>query len=137
MTSTSLAIRYAAFAVLATLANLLAQSVVFAILSGPVALATALGLGTGCGLVVKFLLDKHWIFFDRTRDLRSQGRQFTLYCLMGLLTTALFWATELVFDAVFQDPAMRLLGGALGLSVGYWIKYRLDRRFVFASVAAP
>ena len=28
---------------------------------------------------------------------------------------------------------MRYVGGVIGLAIGYWAKYRLDKRFVFGS----
>ena len=35
-----------------------------------------------------------------------------------------------------QDKSLRYLGGLIGLVLGYWAKYHLDKRFVFR-VAAP
>lgn len=50
---------------------------------------------------------------------------------MGLVTTAIFWGTETAFWLLWQTDAMRELGAVLGLTVGYVVKYRLGRRFVF------
>ena len=57
---------------------------------------------------------------------------------MGLATTVIFWAAELGTAALTSDPRAPYIGGAVGLMLGYFIKYRLDRRFVFveASVQA-
>jgi putative flippase GtrA len=41
--------------------------------STPRASPLALGAGTLVGLVVKYVLDKRWIFFDETRGARAQG----------------------------------------------------------------
>ncbi|MDC1270063.1 GtrA family protein, partial [Amylibacter sp.] len=38
---------------------------------------------------------------------------------------------ETAFWLVWQTYAMRELGAVLGLSIGYVVKYNLDRRFVF------
>jgi putative flippase GtrA len=119
------ALRYALFAAIATACNLAAQHVV---LAATASLAAAMAVGTGTGLVTKYLLDRHWIFFDRDP---AMVRQFSLYSLTGVLTTLLFWGTELAFAASFDSALMRDLGAVLGLAVGYWAKYRLDRRFVF------
>jgi putative flippase GtrA len=59
--------------------------------------AVALAAGTLVGLVVKYVLDKRWIFYDETRGARAQGRQFFMYSLMGVATTAIFWVTETAF----------------------------------------
>jgi putative flippase GtrA len=50
---------------------------------------------------------------------------------MGLVTTAIFWATEYAFWLVWGTQLMREVGAVLGLAVGYIAKYQLDRRFVF------
>jgi putative flippase GtrA len=83
------------------------------------------------GLVVKYVLDKRWIFYDETRGARAQGRQFFLYSLMGVATTAIFWVTETAFWLIWGTDFARETGAVLGLMVGYTTKYLLDRRFVF------
>ncbi|WP_420328505.1 GtrA family protein [Mameliella sp.] len=131
MTRRTLLLRYAGFAVLATFANLVTQRLVLLAGDGGVAFALAVGAGTLVGLVVKYLLDKHWIFYDEATGLRAHGRQFTLYTLMGIVTTAVFWGTETAFWIFWKTDVMRELGAVLGLTIGYVIKYNLDRRFVF------
>jgi putative flippase GtrA len=129
----ALALRYAGFAVIATIANLGAQRLV---LAGADPASTqrfvlAMGVGTAVGLVVKYLLDKRWIFYDSTTGARAQGTQFALYTAMGLVTTAVFWVTETAFWVVWGTDMAREIGAVLGLSVGYVTKYLLDRRYVF------
>jgi len=53
------------------------------------------------------------------------------YTLTGVVTTAIFWGFEFGFDQIFQSKDMRYLGGLIGLAIGYWTKYRLDKRYVF------
>ncbi|KHQ54560.1 GtrA family protein [Mameliella alba] len=126
-----LLLRYAGFAVLATLANLATQRLVLLAGDGGTAFALAVGAGTLVGLVVKYLLDKRWIFYDDATGLRAHGRKFTLYTVMGIVTTAVFWGTETAFWIFWKTDVMRELGAVLGLTIGYVIKYNLDRRFVF------
>ena len=136
MTGTALVVRYTAFAVLAVLANLATQRLVLA--TGPETgwrFAAAIGAGTLVGLVVKYLLDKRWIFFDRTEGLAAQGAQFGLYALMGVVTTAIFWASETAAWLIWRTDLAREAGAVVGLTIGYVTKYRLDRRFVFREVA--
>ncbi|WP_333826923.1 GtrA family protein [Pararhodobacter sp.] len=132
MSRTSLILRYAAFAVLATLANLAMQRLVLLTGEGAVHFTLAVLAGTALGLVVKYLLDKRWIFFDTATGLAAHGRQFSLYTVMGLVTTAIFWGTETAFWLIWQSHLAREAGAVLGLAVGYVVKYHLDRRFVFA-----
>lgn len=134
MSAAALAFRYALFAALATLVNLAAQHAALALWPF---LPFAMALGTGAGLLAKYLLDKRWIFADATTGVAARTRQFGRYTATGIATTALFWATELAFAALFGTALMRDLGAVLGLAVGYATKYRLDRRFVFQPAAAP
>jgi putative flippase GtrA len=131
MTRKSLILRYSLFAVIATLANLGMQRIVLSFDDGAAAFAVAVAAGTLVGLVVKYILDKRWIFFDTQTGLKAHGRKFTLYTAMGLVTTAIFWGSETAFWLVWRTDAMRELGAVIGLAVGYVVKYNLDRRFVF------
>lgn len=135
MSATSLVLRYTVFAAVATLVNLATQHGALAMFDGPPpALSIAMAAGTGTGLVTKYLLDKRWIFADPATGLAAHSRKFGLYSLMGLLTTAIFWGTELAFANAFGSAVMRDVGAVLGLAIGYVTKYRLDRRFVFQAV---
>lgn len=98
-------------------------------------IAPELVVGTGAGLVVKYLLDKRYIFRDRTGGAAQHARKFGLYAVMGLATTVLFWGAEIAAAALSPDPRAKYVGGALGLLVGYVVKYRLDRRFVFVQAS--
>lgn len=129
-----LAIKYTFFAIIATLGNILVQDTVDRLYRGAYGLYIAMLCGTLAGLVIKYVLDKKYIFFYRTKGLADDGRRFILYSVMGIVTTLIFWGTELGFDTVFATKFMRYVGAVLGLALGYWIKYRLDRRFVFAEI---
>ncbi|MEM1340722.1 MAG: GtrA family protein [Pseudomonadota bacterium] len=123
-----LILRYGSFAAIATLANLAAQEIVLILGTGWAWIAAAVVIGTGVGLVVKYLLDKRWIFYDQSPD---HGRQFSLYTLMGIATTVIFWGTVSLFVWLWGSDLARISGTVLGLTIGYVVKYNLDRRFVF------
>ena len=131
MTLQTLILRYTAFAVVATIANLATQRVVLQLGETGVHFAAAVGAGTIVGLAIKYLLDNRWIFYDVEAGVKNHSRMFSLYTAMGLFTTAIFWGTETLFWLIWQTEIMRELGAILGLSVGYVVKYNLDRRFVF------
>lgn len=135
MSLTTLVLRYTLFAVLATIANLGTQRLVLMAGDGAGLFMAAVGAGTLVGLVIKYLLDKRWIFQDMSTGAAAHGRQFTLYTVMGLVTTAIFWGSETAFWLIWQTDLMRELGAVLGLSIGYVVKYNLDRRFVFTDRA--
>jgi putative flippase GtrA len=127
----NLALKYTIFAALATLANIGSQDLALRVYDGTFSILLSVFFGTGVGLVVKYLLDKRYIFAFQTRDLAHDTRTFMLYSLMGVVTTAVFWGFEFGFQWVFQDKTMRYLGGVIGLAIGYWVKYELDKRYVF------
>lgn len=133
MTMQTLVLRYGLFAILATLANLGVQRLVLGAGDAQLFYGAAIAAGTLAGLVLKYLLDKRWIFHDLSTGAAAHGRKFTLYTAMGVVTTAVFWASETAAWLIWQTDLARELGAIAGLSVGYVIKYRLDRRFVFSA----
>ncbi|HUC60559.1 MAG TPA: GtrA family protein [Alphaproteobacteria bacterium] len=126
-----IATRYAAFAGVATGVNIGTQWLALKAYGGPLSLLLAMAFGTGTGLAVKYVLDKRWIFADRSTGLAVHVRKFSLYTMMGIATTAVFWMTELLFNALSPGGRARFWGALLGLAIGYSAKYWLDRRFVF------
>lgn len=126
-----LAVAYTVFALLSTIANIVAQDLTTHLYRGPFDLLASMIVGTGVGLVLKYVLDKRYIFNFQAHSIVHDGQTFTLYTLMGVVTTAIFWAFEFGFDHLFATKAMRYTGAILGLSLGYLAKYRLDKRYVF------
>ena len=133
MKSYKLIFLYTSFAVLATCANLASQRICLNFNETTLGFIFAVIVGTAVGLIVKYVLDKRWIFYDTASGVKEHSRKFTLYTVMGVITTSIFWGLETVFWFVWQTELMRELGAILGLSIGYVIKYNLDRRFVFTS----
>lgn len=131
MTLRTLIFRYAAFAVVATIANLGVQRLVLTQGRDGTTFALAVGAGTLVGLIIKYALDKRWIFYDPGTGVKEHGQKFSLYTAMGIITTAIFWGIETAFWSIWQTDTMRELGAVIGLGIGYVVKYGLDRRFVF------
>ncbi|OUX36981.1 MAG: hypothetical protein CBE33_04240 [Candidatus Pelagibacter sp. TMED273] len=87
--------------------------------------------GTFNGLVLKFFLDKKFIFYFNSKSIYTIQKKFFLYSLTGVATTIFFWSVEILFHFLFSNPNSKYIGGILGLSIGYIIKYYLDKKFVF------
>lgn len=92
-----------------------------------------MGVGTLVGLILKYILDKHWIFMDESIGIKAHSQRFSLYTAMGLFTTILFWGSETLFWFLWKTNFMREIGATLGLTLGYLLKYYLDKRYVFNS----
>ncbi len=133
--SLRIAILYTLFAVVSTAVNLGSQWLTLRAIA-PLALPTgaqifaALVVGTGTGLVVKYVLDKRYIFGDFSTGAATHAKKFSLYTAMGLVTTVIFWGAEFLGAWIRPDSGL-YIGGALGLAVGYVVKYQLDKAFVF------
>ena len=136
MKNATLVATYLAFALAATAVNLGSQVLSIACYKGLYAVPVSMIVGTGAGLLLKYVLDKRYIFKAKTRNLAHDGMLFMLYTGMGLITTAIFWFVEYAFQLIFNDDNMRYLGGALGLAIGYILKYQLDKRYVFQQATA-
>ncbi len=127
----ALVIKYSLFALVATLTNIACQGAVNRLWHAGFEIYASMIAGTLAGLVVKYALDKKFIFSFRTRNLAQDASKFLLYSGMGILTTCVFWGMEMIFDSAFRTIPMRYTGAAIGLAVGYFLKYKLDKRFVF------
>ena len=132
MSTVSLLYRYSLFAALATLVNLATQETSVHLYAGAYDIPVSILAGTVTGLLTKYLLDKHYIFAHRSVSLSQEARVFVLYASMSVVTTLIFWATEYAFHLAFGTKAARYTGAVIGLTVGYLLKYQLDRRYVFA-----
>ncbi|MEM1386072.1 MAG: GtrA family protein [Pseudomonadota bacterium] len=158
MSLSALILRYTAFAVVATLANRgsnwlvlnwlfpdrvgalkqwIAEAIPFLGLqtwpSKELALVPAILVGTIVGLLVKYPLDKRYIFFDTSRGAKAQSERFALYTATAVFTTLVFWGMEITFWLIWLSDFMREVGAVLGLTIGYVAKFQLDKRFVFAT----
>lgn len=125
------AILYCYFSLIAIAVNLLFQCLVFTFSEKWWTLYLALMLGNLAGLASKYLLDKNWIFNYQANSKADDLHKFGLYSLMGVFTTIIFLGSEMMFFHSFTFNGSQYVGGALGLSIGYVVKYYLDKRFVF------
>ena len=132
-----IALLYVLFALVATAANIGAQAlwleiaVLLPLAQWLATVPVSMAAGTLVGLVVKYILDKRYIFRFKVENAAHDSRVFVLYSVMGILTTVIFWGTELLFDWIFKTDFMRYTGGVIGLAIGYTAKYHLDKKFVF------
>lgn len=135
-TRTKVVILYSLFAGLSTLVNIATQIVAMFFYSGVYAVEISIFVGTLAGLPIRYYLEKRFIFLFKSSGMKHDGQLFVLYSFMGIFTTVVFWGTEYAFHLLFTTDLMRYVGGVIGLSIGYYIKYELDKRFVFVDRAS-
>ncbi|WP_432455056.1 MULTISPECIES: GtrA family protein [unclassified Agarivorans] len=132
--SSRLIVLYILFAIAATWGNLTTQWLSDQIYKGPGQFYISLFTGTFVGLLLKYWLDKSYIFYFQTESRGDDIQKFILYSFMGVITTVLFWGTELLFALCFVDlEGAKYVGGIVGLAMGYLLKFYLDKRYVFVT----
>lgn len=131
MTKLKIALLYGLFAIISIVANLLAQDITVRLYHLEYRIALSVAVGTVVGLLIKYILDKKFIFRISANNLAHDTSLFAMYTAMGIITTFIFWGFEFTFEYLFHTKSMRYLGAVIGLSIGYFIKYNLDKRYVF------
>jgi len=134
--ATKIAVLYCLFAGLSTVVNIGSQMLSMFIYGGIYAVEISIFIGTLAGLPLRYYLEKRYIFSYQSKNIKHDGKLFVLYSFMGAFTTAIFWGTEYAFHLIFIADFMRYVGGILGLTIGYYVKYQLDKRFVFVDKSA-
>ena len=88
-----IAIKYAIFAVISTLFNLIFQKLSFLLYdyNNDFSLYIAMFFGTLAGLLSKYILDKKFIFYHTPMNKRDDAKKFLLYSFMGVFTTFIFF----------------------------------------------
>ena len=134
-TATKIAILYTLFAVLSTAINIGSQMLSIWIYRGPFSVEFSIFIGTAIGLPLRYFLEKQYIFKFTSNNLVHDGKLFVFYSAMGVITTLIFWGTEYAFHLIYDNDVMRYLGGMIGLSIGFYVKYHLDKKYVFVNSA--
>lgn len=124
-------VKYIFFAVISTLINLLFQYISFYLYNGFLSLYIGIFFGILSGLIIKYILDKKYIFNHRPKNKKDDSKKFLLYSLMGIFTTLIFLGFEIGFHFIFKSEIAKYIGAIIGLIIGYVIKYFLDKKFVF------
>ncbi len=132
-TAVSIAVLYTLFAAFSTAINIGAQMLSIWAYRGPSAVEVSILIGTSAGLPLRYLLEKRYIFAFKSHNIVHDGQLFVLYSFMGVFTTAIFWGVEYAFHLIFLTDTMRYVGGIIGLAIGFYVKYQLDKKYVFIS----
>ena len=131
--ATKISVLYTLFAVLSTAINIGSQMLSIWIYEGPFSVEISILVGTAMGLPLRYFLEKCYIFNFTSKNLVHDGKLFIFYSAMGVITTLIFWGTEYAFHLIYDTDFMRYLGGIIGLSIGFYVKYQLDKKYVFVN----
>ena len=130
-----IAVLYTLFAMLSTAINIASQMLSIWVYKGPFSIEISILVGTVMGLPLRYFLEKRYIFNFTSKNLVHDGKLFVFYSAMGVITTLIFWGTEYAFHLIYDTDFMRYLGGIIGLSIGFYVKYQLDKKYVFVNSA--
>jgi len=122
---------YALVSAAASAFNVVAQFLFLRHYAGAHRVALSILFGTLLSLPVKYALDKVFVFHRAGGPSSNVKGEFPLYVASAIVTTTVFWTVELIFHVIFGSAAMRYLGAAIGLAMGYTMKYQLDSKYVF------
>lgn len=126
-----IAVLYTLFATLSTIINIGSQMVSIWLYTGPFAVEISILIGTATGLPLRYFLEKRYIFAFTSKNKAHDGRLFVLYSAMSVITTFISWSTEYAFHLIYETAVMRYVGGVIGLAIGFYVKYQLDKKYVF------
>ena len=126
-TATKIAVLYTLFAVLSIAINIGSQMLSIWIYKGQLSVEISILVGTAMGLPLRYFLEKRYIFNFTSKNLVHDGTLFVFYSAMGVITTLIFWGTEFAFHLIYDTDFMRYIGGIIGLSIGFYVKYQLDK----------
>jgi putative flippase GtrA len=132
-TAVRIVVLYTLFAALSTVINIGSQMVAIWAYTGPFAVEISMLVGTAAQLPLRYFLDKRYIFALNSKNIAHDGRLFVLYSAMGVITTLIFWGTQYAFHLIYNTEVMRYVGGVIGLGIGFYVKYQLDRKYVFVN----
>ena len=132
-TAARIAVLYTLFAVVSTAINICSQMLSVWVYKGHFSVEISILVGTAMGLPLRYFLEKRYIFNFTSKNLAHDGKLYVSYSAMGVLTTLIFWSTEYAFYLIYDTDFMRYLGGIIGLSIGFYVKYQLDKKYVFVS----
>ncbi len=127
-------ILYSITTILSILLNIGIQFLWIQIYSGSFAVEISMLIGVLVALPLKYFLEKNLIFFFKARNSIHDVKIFILYSIMGIFTTFIFLCVEYIFHLLFMTDQMRYIGGVVGLILGSFVKYLLDKHFVFKKI---
>jgi putative flippase GtrA len=125
---------YVVIGVLSAAINLSAQVLIIWAYKGAYAVEFSILIGTVMGMPPRYFLEKRYVFSFTSENIFHDGKLFFQYSFYSTFTTLVFWSVEYSFHVIFNDDLMRYVGGVVGLTIGFYLKYQIDKRFVFRSV---
>ena len=133
LTAVKITVLYTLFAVFSIVINISSQMLSTWAYKDAYSVEVSILVGTAAGLPLRYFLEKRYIFNFKSQNLKHDGKLFVFYSAMGVISTLIFWGTEYAFHLIYDTDFMRYFGGVIGLAVGFYVKYQLDKKYVFVN----
>lgn len=127
----SILLKYSFFSTIAMVINIASQRLIFSASDSEHVFIVAILTGTITGFISKYIFDKYFIFYDYSSVVVEETKKILKYSFFAIFTTLIFWSTEYIFWNIYQTHTAREIGAIIGLSLGYYLKYNLDKKYVF------
>ncbi len=92
---------------------------------------SAYALGLFVGFVIKYVLDKKYVFNDGYENHKAETKKAGLYAFMSILCTIISVGVTGSFKILLGVQLAKRVGWFLGLLLGYTAKFFLDKKYVF------
>lgn len=87
-------------------------------------------IAVGITYIIKFFLDKFYVFKKKSMEIKETSQQFLKYFLFAILTTIENIGIQFIFTNFIGTPLE--ISFIIALSIGYLTKFFLDKRYVFS-----
>jgi putative flippase GtrA len=94
--------KYAMCALIAIFFNILVRELSLRLYDRLYSIIISVLSGTVIGLIVKYLLDKKYIFKHYVNGLINNGKMLAFYISTGIITTLIFWTFEFSFEYILK-----------------------------------
>ncbi|MFW9897667.1 MAG: GtrA family protein [Candidatus Thorarchaeota archaeon] len=83
----------------------------------------------GITYITKFILDKFIVFKRKKIELKETSKEFFKYFGFAIITTIINIGIQFILTNFFKTPLE--ISVIVALSIGYFLKFLLDRKYVF------
>lgn len=123
---------YFIFAIISIILNISIQELFFIFIGRESqVLAIAMVIATIVSFVFKYFMDKFYVFNSKSETKKEEVKKVFLYGFFSVFTTLIYMVVEFAFHISFSFQHKEELGAMLGLTIGYIVKYIIDKKITF------
>ena len=123
-------IRYLILCFFAIFLNIVSQQIFLLFFAGPYSIEISILIGTIMTFFLRFYLEKNFVFLKDKFSFKTESMLY-MYFVSSIFTTLIFWIFEYSFHLFFDTDFLRYIGATIGLLVGFYIKYKIDKGLTF------